>query len=100
MFATQSLAVEIVAGEDHLNIWVDANNNGVRDDDDVMIFVTSSGGVYAESASFKTRLDDVLKSRISELALEYMRSPSGDVESKLGILAHEWVVKALSPIQQ
>lgn len=45
MSVTANTAVEVTKGADHLDIWVDANNNGLRDDDDVNIFVTAGGRV-------------------------------------------------------
>lgn len=62
-------AVELTKGEDHVSIWVDANNNGLRDDDDVNIFVTKNGGFYTESASFKAALDGHLRDKLKEAAM-------------------------------
>ena len=63
------LAVELTRGEDHLDIWVDANNNGVRDDDDVNIYVTAGGGFYTVSPTFKNALDEAIQERIRELSV-------------------------------
>ena len=62
-------AVELRKGEDNLDIWVDANNNGVRDDDDVNIYVTAGGGFYTTSPTFKQALDQTIQNRIKELAI-------------------------------
>lgn len=98
MSAQSQLAVEIIKGEDHVSIWVDANNNGVRDDDDVNIYVTSSGSLYTESPTFKAGLDALLKDRVRDIAVEYLKAASRDVqiESKLSELALELVVKAVN----
>lgn len=93
----QSLAVEIKRGEDHLDIWVDANNNGLRDDDDVNIFITAGGTLYTESVNFKGTLDSGLRDKLREVAVAYMKSPSHDMEMRLSALAHELVVKAITP---
>lgn len=69
MYPHQNTAVEITKGDDHLSIWVDANNNGVRDDDDVNIFVTKSGGFYTESPTFKHALDTHLREKLKEASL-------------------------------
>lgn len=91
------LAVEITRGEDSLDIWVDANNNGQRDDDDVNIFVTKGGGFYTTSPTFKHALDAVVQKRIQELAVA-MLSNASDVnessETTLRQLALELVTKA------
>ncbi len=92
------LAVEIRKGADHLDIWVDANNNGVRDDDDVNIFVTASGGFYTVSPTFKQALDRAIQTRIKELAIAILSNSNtfdnSSNESKLRELALELVVKA------
>ena len=67
MSQASRLAVEITRGEDHLDIWVDANNNGIRDDDDVNIYITSGGGLYTVSPTFKQALDATIQERIREL---------------------------------
>ena len=97
MQPTLRTAVEITRGPDHLDIWVDANNNGVRDDDDVNIFVTSGGGFYTTSPTFKHPLDGTLQTRIKDLAVALLtnRVPSPDeTEDALRMLALELVVKA------
>ncbi len=96
MSAHSHTAVEITNQGDSLDIWVDANNNGLRDDDDVNIFVTAGGGFYTTSPSFKNALDAVLQSRIKELAVMILNEPHMDraVESTLRDLALELVVKA------
>ena len=62
-------AVEITQRGDSLDIWVDANNNGLRDDDDVNIFVTAGGGFYTVSPTFRHALDTTIQARIKELAV-------------------------------
>lgn len=74
MYTSQHTAVEITKGDDHLSIWVDANNNGVRDDDDVNIFVTSAGGFYTESPTFKHALDAHLRDRLKEASLALLQA--------------------------
>lgn len=97
MFASQT-AVEITKRDDSLDIWVDANNNGVRDDDDVNIYVTAGGGFYTISPTFKQALDSAIQARIKELAVMLINEPSVNmaVESTLRDLALELVVKAQS----
>lgn len=93
-------AVEVTKGPDHVDIWVDANNNGVRDDDDVNIFVTKSGGFYAESPCLKQKFDQVLRERVREAALALMSGadlPTTHEEQILRDLALELVVKAMQP---
>ena len=94
-------AVEITRGHDHLELWVDANNNGVRDDDDVNIYVTASGGFYTVSPTFKNALDALLQSRIKELAVAMLTSqnkqPDTQAETTLRNLALELVMKATQP---
>lgn len=89
-------AVEITKNGDSLDIWVDANNNGERDDDDVNIYVTAGGGFYTTSPTFKHALDTVIQNRIKELAVMLLNEPHAAraVESTLCELALELVVKA------
>jgi hypothetical protein len=90
-------AVEITKRDDSLDIWVDANNNGLRDDDDVNIFVTAGGGFYTVSPTFKQALDQVIQGRIKELAVALLTAPDAqpnDAEDTLRELALELVVKA------
>lgn len=89
-------AVEITRHNDSLDIWVDANNNGKRDDDDVNIYVTAGGGFYTVSPTFKHSLDAALQNRIKELAILLLNEPHADkaVENTLCDLALELVVKA------
>ncbi len=89
-------AVEVTRRDDSLDIWVDANNNGVRDDDDVNIYVTAGGGFYTVSPTFKHALDMAIQSRIKELAVLLLNEPHVDqaVENTLRDLALELVVKA------
>lgn len=98
------LAVEITRREDSLDIWVDANNNGVRDDDDVNIFVTAGGGFYTVSPTFKQALDNAIQSRIKELSVMLLkhgdRDDSASIESHLRELSLELVVKATTAQQQ
>ncbi|MFM9890608.1 MAG: hypothetical protein ACKVOE_08245 [Rickettsiales bacterium] len=96
MTASSQLAVEIRKGADHLDIWVDANNNGERDDDDVNIYITSGGGFYTVSPTFKHALDSAIQTRIKELAITMLTEPGGHThtESKLRDLALELVLKA------
>jgi hypothetical protein len=96
---TQSqLAVEITKNADSLDIWVDANNNGARDDDDVNIYVTAGGGFYTTSPTFKQALDTVIQSSIKELAVALLNNSANfnnaPAEAKLRELALELVVKA------
>ena len=93
----QNHAVELTKGPDYLDIWVDTNNNGVRDDDDVNIFVTKGGSVYAESATFKAALDAHLRDRLKEASMALMeRFPSTDpvAEEQICTLALQMIVKA------
>lgn len=98
MSQESNLAVELTKGEDHLDIWVDANNNGIRDDDDVNIYVTSGGGFYTTSPTFKQALDAVIQGRIKELAVALLvaRTEDRNCEEQLCELALELVVKAQS----
>lgn len=97
MSVTANTAVEVTKGADHLDIWVDANNNGLRDDDDVNIFVTAGGGFYTVSPTFKNALDSVIQARIKELAVALLTNPKAatdQTEETLRELALELVVKA------
>ena len=89
-------AVEITKKGDSLDIWVDANNNGERDDDDVNIYVTAGGGFYTVSPTFKHALDTVIQNRIKQLAVMLLNEPHTDqaVENTLRDLALELVLKA------
>ena len=90
-----TMAVEVTRGDDHLSIWVDANQNGIRDDDDVNIFVTEAGGFYTESPTFIGEVDGFLKDTLKELALKYLKEPGQtDVEQKLCDVALKFVEKA------
>lgn len=101
MSATSRLAVEVTKGDDFLNIWVDANNNGIRDDDDVNIFVSKSGTLFAESPTFKQTLDAHLKERLKEASMALMQVGHDDVkEEEICDLALELVVKACSMPEQ
>ncbi len=94
------LAVELTKGDDFLNIWVDANNNGVRDDDDVNIFVTKSGNFFAESPTFKDALDSHLKNKLREASIALMTAGHDTaVEEQICELAFELVVKACTTAQ-
>jgi hypothetical protein len=98
----QQTAVELTRGDDHLSIWVDANNNGVRDDDDVNIFITQSGGFYTESASFKATLNAHLRDRLKTAALMLMKSQPGSdpiSEKQVCGLALQLIVQAQSGAQ-
>lgn len=91
------LAVEITKGDDFLNIWVDANNNGVRDDDDVNIFVSKCGSLFAQSPTFKQALDAHLKQRLQEASVALMTTGHDSVvEEQICDLALEIVVRACS----
>ena len=97
MSQQSKLAVELAKGDDHLDIWVDANNNGVRDDDDVNIYVTASGGFYTVSPTFKQALDSTIQARIKELAVALLtrrEANATQAEEVLCELALELVVKA------
>ena len=99
MLLDGSTAVEITKGDDSLDIWVDANNNGTRDDDDVNIFVTAGGGFYTISPTFRHALDTTIQARIKELAVALITAPHtqpSDAEKTLRNLALELVVKATS----
>lgn len=98
MTATISTAVEITQNEDSLSIWVDANNNGVRDDDDVNIFVTKSGGFYTESPTFKGVIDELLREKVRQLSLVMLEGKAGNTtEQMLHEAALQFVVKATTP---
>jgi hypothetical protein len=89
------LAVEITKGDDFLNIWVDANNNGVRDDDDVNIFISKCGSLFAQSPTFKQSLDAHLKQRLQEASVALMTAGHDTVmEDQICDLALELVVQA------
>jgi hypothetical protein len=92
-------AVEFTLGPDHLDIWVDANNNGVRDDDDVNIYITSSGGFYTTSPTFKKPFDNHIQTELKEVAIEMLKRGGADQKSidKLRDLALDLVVKATAP---
>ena len=89
-------AVEITRRDDSLDIWVDANDNGIRDDDDVNIYVTAGGGFYTVSPHFKHALDTAIQARIKEIAILLINEPHVDkaVEGTLRDLALELVIKA------
>lgn len=98
MSIAANLAVEITRREDSLDIWVDANNNGKRDDDDVNIFVTAGGGFYTISPTFKQALDAAIQARIKELSIELLKHETSfsaaETEDNLRELALELVLKA------
>ncbi len=98
MSTAASLAVEITRREDSLDIWVDANNNGQRDDDDVNIFVTAGGGFYTVSPTFKQALDATIQGRIKDLSIQLLKQQTtlanAEVEDNLRELALELVLKA------
>ncbi|MDX2095535.1 MAG: hypothetical protein SFW64_06325 [Alphaproteobacteria bacterium] len=94
-----STAVEITQKGDSLDIWVDANNNGARDDDDVNIFVTAGGGFYTISPTFRHALDTTIQARIKELAVALLTHPeaqTSEAQNTLRNLALELVIKATS----
>lgn len=100
MSAQSRLAVEITKGDDFLNIWVDANNNGIRDDDDVNIFVSKCGNLFAESPTFKQALDAHLKQRLKEASVALMTTGHDSVkEEEICELALEMVIHACSQPQ-
>lgn len=95
MSATSRLAVEVTKGDDFLNIWVDANNNGVRDDDDVNIFISKCGNLFAESPTFKQSLDAHLKQRLQEASMALMQAGHDHVkEEEICDIALELVIRA------
>lgn len=101
MTVTPNTAVEITKRDDSLDIWVDANDNGIRDDDDVNIFVTAGGGFYTVSPTFRHALDSTIQGRIKELAIALLTQPqtpstAHDAEFKLREMALELVVRATS----
>lgn len=103
MFASQNLAVEITTGTDHVDIWVDANNNGVRDDDDVEIYITRNGSVYVDSLHLKQPLDMHLKEKLRTAALTLIENQAFQTpheETHLSQIALEMVQKALQPAAQ
>jgi hypothetical protein len=96
MSAFADTAVEVTKRDDSLDIWVDANNNGKRDDDDVNIYVTAGGGFYTVSPTFKHALDTAIQGRIKELAVAWLKEGgenSGQIQV-LRELALDLVVKA------
>jgi hypothetical protein len=99
MSATSRLAVEITKLDDSLSIWVDANNNGIRDDDDVNIFVTKAGGFYTESPTFKAALDAHLTEKLKTASLALLETfPNSDPvkENEICDIALALVVKAVN----
>src|SRR5688572_27813602 len=98
MLHASTTAVEITKRDDSLDIWVDANNNGVRDDDDVNIFVTAGGGFYTISPTFRHALDQTLQMRIKALAIKLLTAPksNSEDEQELRDLALELVIRATS----
>jgi hypothetical protein len=104
MSQASRLAVEITRGEDHLDIWVDANNNGIRDDDDVNIYITSGGGLYTVSPTFKQALDATIQERIRELSIALLKhettEPEAKTEETLCELALDLVLKAIKPTDE
>ncbi len=97
MSAQSRLAVELTKGDDFINIWVDANNNGVRDDDDVNIFVSKCGNLFAQSPTFKQTLDAHLKQRLKEASVAFMTAGhDATMEDQICDLALELVVQACS----
>lgn len=95
MSTLSRLAVELTKGDDFLNIWVDANNNGVRDDDDVNIFVSKCGNMFAQSPTFKQAIDAHLKQRLQEASVALMTAGHDSVkEEEICELALELVIQA------
>jgi hypothetical protein len=93
-------AVEITPGSDHVDIWVDANNNGLRDDDDVEIYITKNGSVFVDSLHLKSPLDQILKEKLRDAAVKLIENQAfsdENPESHLSNLALELVQKALKP---
>jgi len=98
MSITENMAVEITRHEDSLSIWVDANNNGVRDDDDVNIFVTQAGGFYTESPTFVGEIDEVLREKIRTLSMQILEETAEPTtETILCETALKFVQKAVTP---
>lgn len=100
MFVSATTAVEIATGDDHVDIWVDANNNGERDDDDVEIYITKSGSVYVDSLHLRNPLDQVLKEKLRDAAVKLIENQAFTAEvseQHLSSLALELVQKALAP---
>jgi hypothetical protein len=100
MFVAHNTAVEITAGTDHVDIWVDANNNGVRDDDDVEIYITKSGSVYVDSLHLKSPIDQLLKEKLRDAAVKLIENQAfsdDNSENALSSIALELVQKALQP---
>ena len=94
---TAKTAVDITKLDDSLNIWVDANNNGQRDDGDVNIFITSGGGLYTISPTFRHALDTTIQERIKELGVAMLTQPNTNhshTEQALRDLALELVLNA------
>lgn len=96
MSLASQTAVELTRSDDSLELWVDANNNGVRDDDDVNIYVTAGGGFYTVSPTFKHPLDTGLQQQIRECAIALLAGSIADTQAEetLCELALELVVKA------
>lgn len=94
MLHASPLAVEITRKDDSLDIWVDANNNGERDDDDVNIYVTAGGGFYTISPTFKHPLDANIQARIKEVATSLINNPNSEDEQMLRDLSLELVIRA------
>ena len=98
MTTNLNTAVEITRGADSLDIWVDANNNGIRDDDDVNIFISQSGTIYATSPLFKRPLDEVLRDRLRDTAVALLSNTgfaaTADAEDTLRQLSLALVIKA------
>ena len=101
MLHAPTTAVEITKREDSLDIWVDANNNGVRDDDDVNIFVTAGGGFYTISPTFKQPLDTAIQARIKEVATALLAAGGNDAaaEQQLRDLSLELVIRATTDLE-
>lgn len=100
MSAQSRLAVELTKGDDFINIWVDANNNGLRDDDDVNIFVSKSGTLFAQSPTFKQSLDALLQQRLQEASVALMNAGHDTtMENQICDLALELVTHALTETQ-
>ena len=99
MALAHNTAVEITTGADHVDIWVDANNNGMRDDDDVEIYVTRNGSMYVDSLHLTGPLDEYLKEKLCEAAIRLIENQAcGDenAENRLSTIALELVRKALA----
>lgn len=96
MLHASPTAVEITKRDDSLDIWVDANNNGERDDDDVNIYVTAGGGFYTISPTFKNPLDAGLQAQIKEVATALLTAGGDDAQAEqtLRDLSLELVLRA------